>query len=126
MNVTFSAELSERTVTLQTVEDAVLEPMAEIFFVRLMVPADQLGLALGTDTATVSITDDDSKFSKTSDQAVVDGCVCLLAIAVRLSASTFMVDESSGVVNVTFEREGEISDRVGILISTASGTAEGT
>lgn len=62
MNLTFSSGLSERTVTIQTVEDSILEPNAESFFVRLIVPADQIGLGLGTDTATVSITDDDSKF----------------------------------------------------------------
>lgn len=61
MNVTFSAGLSEMTVTIQTVEDTILEPMPESFLVRLTVPADQIGLALGTDTATISITDDDSK-----------------------------------------------------------------
>lgn len=65
--------------------------------------------------------------SKISNEASLDGHVCLLpAIAVQLSASTFTADESSGVVNVTFEREGEISDGVSVIISTASDTAEGT
>lgn len=62
MNVTFSAEVSERTVTIQTMEDAILERTAKSFFVHLIAPADQFGLVLGQDTATITITDDDSRF----------------------------------------------------------------
>ena len=58
---------------------------------------------------------------------LLDECICIIvAIAVRVSANTFTVDEQSGVVNVTFERDGEISDRISVIISTVSGTAEGT
>ena len=58
---------------------------------------------------------------------LLDECICIIvAIAVRVSPNTFTVDEQSGVVNVTFERDGEISDRISVIISTVSGTAEGT
>ena len=124
--MTFSAEDTERTVTLQTVGDTIVETIAENFFVHLMVPADQIGLMLGRDTANVFITDDDSKYCKIGNQASLNRHVALLiAIAVQVSASTFTVDERSGVVNVTFERDGEISDRISVVISTLSGTAEG-
>jgi len=127
LNMTFSDEDTERTVTLQTMEDSILEPTAESFFVRLMVPADQIGLALGRDTATVSITDDDSTLCKICHQVSVNEHVSLLiAIAVHVSVSTFTVQEPSGFANVTFEREGEISDRISVVISTLSGTAQGT
>ena len=126
LNVTFSAEDTERTVTLQTMADDILEPTAEDFFVYLTLPADQNGFALGRDTATVSITDDDSKLCKISNWASVEKYVSLLlAVTIRVSARTFTVHEPSGFVNVTFEREGEISDRISVVISTLSGTAEG-
>ena len=127
LNVTFSGGDTERTVTLRTMEDAVLESMSENFFVRLMVPADQIGVALGRDTATILITDDDSKFCEISNQTSVGEHVSLhLAVAVRVSDSILSVHESSGFANITFEREGEISDRISVVISTLSATAQGT
>ena len=125
--MTFSAEDSEIIVTLQTEEDAVLETTTEHFVVHLMVSADQIGLTLGRDTANVYITDNNSQYHKIKYQTSLDAYICIIvAIAVRVSANTFTVDEQSGVVNVTFERDGEISDRISVIISTVSGTAEGT
>ena len=60
--VVFPAGTTQRSVAIPIVDDSVLEAM-EFFSVRLSVPASHAGVVLlSVDAATVSITDDDSKF----------------------------------------------------------------
>ena len=70
--VVFSAGTRQRTVNISIIEDSVLEDV-EFFYVRVKVPASHAGVVLlGTDTATISITDDDSKWQHWSAQ-----CLCM-------------------------------------------------
>ena len=58
----FPAGTTQSSVAIPIVEDSVLET-SESFSVRVTVPASQAGLVLlGTDTATISISDDDSEW----------------------------------------------------------------
>ena len=58
----FPAGTSQRMIALPIIEDSVLEGI-ESFSVNLSVPASHAGVVLlGTDTATISIIDDDSKW----------------------------------------------------------------
>ena len=60
--VEFPAGTTQRGVAIPIMEDSVLEAM-ESFSVRVTVPASHAGLVLlDRDTATVSITDDDSEW----------------------------------------------------------------
>ena len=59
--VVFPAGTTQKSVAISTLEDSVLEAM-EVCYVRVTVPASHTGVVqLGTDTATISITDDDCK-----------------------------------------------------------------
>ena len=59
--VVFPAGTTQRSVNIYIIEDSVLEAV-EFFYVEVAVPASYAGVVLlDTDTATVSITDDDSK-----------------------------------------------------------------
>ena len=62
--VVFPAGTTQSSVAIPIVEDGVLEA-TESFSVRVTVPASQAGLVLlGTDTATISISDDDSEWPR--------------------------------------------------------------
>ena len=59
--VVFLAGTMQKSVAISIVEDSVLEG-TESFTVEVTVPASYAGVVLlGTDTATISITDDDCK-----------------------------------------------------------------
>ena len=61
--VMFPAGYTQMSVNISIVENAVLEAM-KVFYVEVTVPASHAGVVLlGTDTATISIKDDDSKWS---------------------------------------------------------------
>ena len=59
--VVFPAGTTHRSVNIFIIEDSVVEGV-ELFYVAVTVPASHSGVVLlGTDTATISISDDDSK-----------------------------------------------------------------
>ena len=60
--VVFPAGTTQRSVNISVMEDSVLQAM-KFFYVVVTVPASHAGVVLlGTDTATISIKDDDSKW----------------------------------------------------------------
>ena len=59
--VVFPAGTTQRSVNVSIIEDSVLEAV-EFFYVEMAIPGSHAGVVLlGTDTATIRITDDDSK-----------------------------------------------------------------
>ena len=63
-NITFSSNDSHYSLTLQIVDNMVVED-TESFEVSLSLPSNQRGVQLGTDaSATVTISDDDSECSE--------------------------------------------------------------
>ena len=60
--VVFPAGTTQRSVNISIMEDSVLEAM-KFFYVKVTIPASHAGVVLlGTDTATISIIDDDCKW----------------------------------------------------------------
>ena len=60
--VVFPAGTTQRSIAIPIIDDSVVEIM-EFFFVRVTAPSSHAGVVhLGTDIATISITNDDSKW----------------------------------------------------------------
>ena len=69
-DVIFSAGTTQKNVAVPIVEDSVLEAI-ESFSVSVTVPADNAAVVLlGTDAATINITDNDSTWSHRSHIAI--------------------------------------------------------
>jgi azurin len=95
--LTFAAGITDRTITIPTVADALLESNETIVLKLVNPSAGTVGVP---DTTTVTIVDNS---------------------VIQFSAATYTVNENAGSATITLERTGNIAASVVAMVSTVAG-----
>ena len=131
--VMFPAGTTQKIVAIPILDNSVLEAK-ESLSLRATVPASLAGVVLlGTDIATISITDDDSKgyilvqdghsflYQVVCDQWFVFGFSS--AVSLGFSSPVYEVTESAGSMNVHVVKNGSSDIAISVFLTTSTGTA---
>ena len=124
----FQTAETSQVVMVPILGDNTLERV-EQFTVRLFLPTGQRGVVLGSDTATVEITDDDCKlftypmilYRRYHNHL----CILFSAVTVEFDPASYTVSESGRFANITVVKRGQTTLPVSVDFITTDSSAIG-
>ena len=119
---------TSQVVMVPILGDNTLERV-EQFTIRLFLPTGQRGVVLGSDTATVEITDDDCKlftypmilYRRYHNHL----CILFSAVTVEFDPTSYTVSESGRLANITIVKRGQTTFPVSVDFITTDSSAIG-